>query len=125
MGVKKQCRNCERAMSIQQDGLCGGCNQSVVGFKKDSFEYLSALADAKKRFTDPDYKRSAQGVGKSPKKTVRAKRTIGTVVMKKGLEVVKSDKGIKSSVVDLLITERNALQDRVFKLNQAIELLRA
>lgn len=53
---KKPCRNCGRVMTIPCDGLCGGCYGAVYGkHEKGTPEYDKALADAKARFTDPNY----------------------------------------------------------------------
>jgi len=51
------CRNCARVMTIPGDGLCGGCYGAVHGkFTKGTPEYDAALAAAKIKLTDPNFK---------------------------------------------------------------------
>lgn len=125
MTRKKECRNCGRLMVIQQDYLCGGCHGSVKGIVKNSPEYLSALDEAKKRFTDPEYKRGRSKNIKNMEKAEPVKRAIGTVAINKDHEEYDIKKDFhRSPALDLLVFERDCLQNRVSKLNQVIDILR-
>lgn len=53
--AKKGCRNYGRDKNVIGDDLCGGCYFAVRGYTKGTPEYDQRLADAKKRFTDPNY----------------------------------------------------------------------
>ena len=56
--IKKACRNCGRIAEIQSDGLCGRCYYNVwkKNLKKGTPEYDAALAEAKIKYTDPNYR---------------------------------------------------------------------
>ena len=58
MAKKGTCGNCGREnMTLQMRNMCGGCNFRVKGMDVGSAEYKAALAQAKKDFNNPDYKR--------------------------------------------------------------------
>ena len=68
MSEKRVCANCERPKPIIGRGLCGGCYYAArKAGEPGSPEYIKALAEAKKRFTDPDYK-SGRGGNRRTKK---------------------------------------------------------
>jgi hypothetical protein len=54
-------------------------------------------------------------------KSIMAEKRSDTTTDKPDLPIVK----VKDTAVDLLIAERSTLQDRIYKLNQAIEILSA
>jgi hypothetical protein len=56
----RPCRNCGRVKKIIGDDLCGGCYFAVRIWKKGTPVYDQRLADAKKRFTDPEKKATKQ-----------------------------------------------------------------
>lgn len=63
---KGVCGNCSRGpMGIVAHDLCGGCYAAVRNYGWGTSECQAALAEAKKRFSDPSYKR---GGGRKPKK---------------------------------------------------------
>jgi hypothetical protein len=68
---KKACRNCGRIMTIPGDGLCGGCYGAVKGkFTKGTPEYDTALAQAKIKLTDPNFKPGNNRRGIKQKKNI-------------------------------------------------------
>lgn len=75
-GERKPCRNCERVMTMQQDNLCGGCNESVrrARVKKGTPEYDQVLAQAKERFAGKasNYPKTIKKEAKPPEReTIR------------------------------------------------------
>ena len=109
------CRNCGKEGQIVGDGLHSGCYYAVYNkFTKGTPEYDAALVEAKKRFTDPDYK---PRYGKRKKVKPETKVTVSET------KQPKHETKAELSIVDQLMAERNRLQGKVFKINQAIELL--
>lgn len=116
----RACRNCGRIKPILGDGLDSSCYWSVYKkFTKGSPEYDAALAKAKIKFTDPNYKRS-----KSVKPKIKTLKTIlNSKEPQKVMPFFPHKDPDKITALDMLIAERNGYQDRIFKINQAIELL--
>lgn len=118
----RACRNCGRKMTIQSDDMCGGCNSAVYKkFEKGTPEYAAALAEAKKRFTDPNYKPGR----KHPKKSVSE---LPTSEYKSARQQLLDAKIIGYTVIDdsfrkKLAVLRDYLRDKADKIDQAIELL--
>jgi hypothetical protein len=113
MSGKRVCTNCGRPKPIIGRGLCGGCYYSgKKAGAPGSPEYMKALAAAKERFTDPNYK-SGRGGNRRTKKLSQGK-------IKQLFPHKDPD---KTSALDTLIEERNMHQEQVYKLNQAIEIL--
>ena len=111
--AERKCRNCGREQKIIGDGLCSGCYWKVYKkFTKGTPGYDAALVEAKKQFTDPDYKAQRGGSRPHPKKTEKP--------IKENLKAQQPE----NSIVGQLINARNILQDKIFKINQAIELLK-
>lgn len=123
MPRKRKCRNCGRLMNIVGDDLCGGCYFAVRGMTKGTPEYDAALAAAKKRFSDPNYKPTRGGArkGTGPKPKVEKKyKELPTLKTIKP----KTEKPLTSlTALDMLIAERNMHQAKVFQINKAIEIL--
>jgi hypothetical protein len=113
MAVRK-CVNCGRVKKIIGHGFCSGCYWAVRGMEEGGPEYVQALASAKTRFSDPDYK--SHGGGKKQKAPAPIKRN---PILKPKTPQPSSD----DPIVTQLIYARNLLQDKIFKINQAIELL--
>jgi hypothetical protein len=113
----RPCRNCGRVKNIIGDDLCGGCYFAVRIWKKGTPVYDQRLADAKKRFTDPDYKERGGCRHKKKTKAITSNLTAPDPEKKatKQLENI--------TVTDMMIAERDLLLDRVQRLNTAIELL--
>jgi hypothetical protein len=64
----RPCRNCDRTKAIQADGLCGSCNNAVYKkFTKGTPEYTAALAEAKKRVSDPNFRKGCRTAKPRPK----------------------------------------------------------
>ena len=118
-----KCRNCGREKNIVGDGLCSGCYFAAKPFEKGTADHDEALAEAKKRFTDPGYKRLPRGRAAKKKGLVGSVQPIEKIIKTKLAKPETKSVVADVSVVDQLIAERNRLQDKVFKINQAIELL--
>lgn len=116
MAIRKPCRNCGRTLCIAQDHLCGGCFGAVKKYAKGTQEYDAALAAAKKRFTDPGFKTHP---GKRKKANIHAVEK----VISKETEIKAADVELEVDPVSLLVATRNRLQNYIYKLNQAIEIL--
>ena len=72
---KDICGNCGRGpMGIVAHGLCGGCYGAVRNYGWGTPECNAALQEAKKHFTDPDYKRGSRGKSKKSGKNAPVKR---------------------------------------------------
>ncbi len=117
MSEKKVCKNCGRPKPILGRGLCGGCYYAAKKYPAGSTEYLNALARAKERFTDPNYKAYART---DHKKTTTPK-TIKPETQKRPKPQPQNLSEI--TVLDMLIAERNMYQEKISKINQAIEIL--
>jgi len=104
------CSNCKRETSIVAKDLCGVCYTAVHGkFEEGAAEYKEALLKAKERCT---------GLEVVPaKRKGRAKKEASSTV---AAEVTED-----SSIVASLKAKRDELMDKVFKLNQAIEVIEA
>ena len=118
--IKKACRNCGRIAEIQSDGLCGRCYYNVwkKNLKKGTPEYDAALAEAKIKYTDPNYRLiSPEQI--SPEKINKLK-TKAKVLFK-----IKHNGGDPemSGVIATMQMERERLLAKADKLAQAIELL--
>lgn len=57
MRSKGTCTNCGREGNLQSGGHCSFCYSARKGLEKGTPEYDRALAEAKKRFNDPNHKR--------------------------------------------------------------------
>jgi DNA-directed RNA polymerase subunit RPC12/RpoP len=124
MAKTTNCRNCGRGKPIVQDGLCGGCVGSFYRnkYQKGTPEYDTALAEAKKRFTDPSYKRLPRGRA-AKNQTDNPDYKKATEENREHYKHVADEIVNRNPVIELLIKQRNELQEKVFKINQAIELL--
>jgi hypothetical protein len=112
----RQCRNCGRVKVILGDDLCSGCYCSVRGYEKGTAAYDERLAAAKKRFSDPNYKSTRGGDRRSKKLSPeKIKKIVMPFFPNKDQDKITAE--------DILIAERNGLQDRIFKINQALEIL--
>lgn len=133
MSVKKQCRNCGREMVIQADGLCGGCYGTVHRkFEKGTEEYNEALAEAKKRFTDPNYKiRSVEAqepvLAPKTKPVIRKYRTTESEPAKLQKNIPENihpkEKKTHRGVVQVLRERRHELMVEVDKITEAINTI--
>jgi hypothetical protein len=127
MSGKRVCTNCGRPKPIIGRGLCGGCYYSgKKAGAPGSPEYMKALAAAKERFTDPNYKSGRGGNRRSKKLSPeKLKKTVmpSDDDFKKYKKPEAVSKSNQSPVLDFLIDQRNMHQEQVYKLNQAIEIL--
>jgi len=124
MPKTEPCRNCGRNKPVISDGLCGGCNSAVYRkFTKGTPEYDNTLAEAKKRFTDPDAKPLPRGIKKS--KTASAKPMAAPEKQKKITPQIKS-KNKKQEVGILVVLEdrRHELMEEVTEINKTIEVIK-
>jgi hypothetical protein len=125
----RQCRNCVRVKVILGDDLCSGCYCAVRGYEKGTPAYDERLSAAKKRFTDPNYKSTRGGNRRtkklSPEKFKKTVMPSPEQFKNKVMPFFPHKDPDKVTALDVLIAERNAHQDEIFKLNQAIEILSA
>jgi hypothetical protein len=120
--MKKACRNCGRVKAIQSDGLCGGCNGAVYRkHTKGTPEYNDALAEAKKRFNDPNYHRGGKRPLRNPTATVQKIKTHARAL---GIKHNGGDPE-NAGVIATLQLERERCLLRAEKLTQAIEILQS
>lgn len=110
MTIKKACRNCGREKNIVCDGLCGGCYGSVRGMEKDTPEYFKALADAKKRFNDPDYK---------PRRGCKKSKFNNSLAHEK-----QNSTKTESNIIVVLETRRHELMQEIDEINKTIEVIK-
>lgn len=103
------CSNCGRETSIVAKDLCGVCYTAVHNkHEEGTAEYKEALKKALERCT---------GLVTAPaKRKGRAKK-------EKALTTVVAEVTEDSAVVSSLKSKRDELMDKVFKLNQAIEII--
>ena len=105
------CGNCSRVKKICGHGLCGGCYSAVRQYKWGTSECTGALAAAKAKFTDPNYKRGGWRKGKKAVKPVAAK--------------VRCTNIAEGAVIDQFREQRDQHLATAQKINQAIELLQS
>ena len=121
-GKKGTCCNCGRNKWIAGKGLCSTCLNAVKGWLDGSPEYIKALADAKKRLTDPDYKSGRGGNRRSkklsPEKIKEAKTHVKALAIKQAGGDPNSAGII--AVIDMKIIYH---QNMIGKLKQAKEIL--
>jgi hypothetical protein len=115
MAIKKACRNCGRDKNIVGDGLCGGCYFSVKGMEKGTPEYDEELLSAKKRFTDPNYRKKT-AKQKPITKPAKTKSTLDMTVK----EVAKT--GIPG-IIQRMRDEQAGYLLEAEKLGKAISIL--
>lgn len=111
----RACRNCGRVRKIIGDDLDSGCYYAVRKLTKGTPEYNEALARAKKKFGDPNYKRGA-----GPKKLKKAKKPVRSMAV-----TAHSGNIAENAVIDQLTETRDQYLAKADKLTQAIELLSA
>lgn len=109
----RACRNCGRVRKIIGDDLDSGCYYVVRKLTKGTPEYNEALAAAKKKFGDPNYKRGA-----GPRKSQKGKKTVRSMAAP-----VHSANITDLAVIDQLNEMRDQHLAAAKKLDQAIELL--
>ena len=123
----RPCRNCGRTKAIQADGLCGSCNNAVYKkFTKGTPEYNAALAEIKKRVSDPNFGRGYRKA--TPRTKVPAKispdnvKKIKTHVRALKIKHNGGDPEM-AGVIATMQMERERLLAKADKLKQAINLL--
>lgn len=110
----KTCRNCGRKKPIIGDGLDSSCYWSVYKkFTKGTPEYDAALAKAKIKFSDPNYKRKS---GKRPDKEISPDVKALSIKHNGGDPEM-------SRVIAAMQMEHERLLAKADKLAQAIKLL--
>ena len=112
MAERGKCDNCERDnLYIVAHGICGACYGAVRQCGWGTPECEAALAEAKKRFTDPNYKRGGK------KKIAPAKKATGK---KTGISKVTAT---DAAIIEHLKEQRDEHLATAKKLDQAIECL--
>lgn len=106
----RPCRNCGRVQKIIGDDLDSGCYYVVRKLTKGTAEYNEALAKAKLKFGDPNYKH-----GGGPRKTKKAPKPV--------MAKVRFTNIAEGAVIDQLTEQRDQYLAKADKLTQAIELL--
>jgi hypothetical protein len=123
----RACRNCGRVRKIIGDDLDSGCYYVVRKLTKGTPEYDAALAKAKIKFSDPNYKRTRKtlvNVVIQNKLSAEKIKKIKTHVRALGIKQNGGDPKMAGVIATLQI-EREVLLARTDKLTQAIELLSA
>ena len=123
--TKKACRNCGRVRAIIGDGLDSSCYWAVYKkFTKGTPEYDAALAEAKIKYSDPNYKRKG---GRLPEQRLEkiSSENIKKVKIAARSLTIKHNGGDPemSGVIATMQIERERLLAKADKLAQAIDLL--
>lgn len=131
------CRNCARVMTIPGDGLCGGCYGAVHGkFTKGTPEYDAALAAAKIKLTDPNFKTGnnrSKKISKivMPRRLDSSLRGAETAIVKQGetlpppslKSAIKQSSTPISAAIAHLKDQVHKNEEKQAKMRQAIEIL--
>lgn len=118
---KKECKNCHRVMSIQMRGLCGGCNNVAKCLAPGSPEYQKALAEAAKRFNDPNYKHgNRHTVKKQSAEAAAPKKSVLDHTIK---QVARAGRTGIPAIIAQARDERDFHMAEVEKLRKAINIL--
>ncbi len=128
---RKACRNCERMMTIPGDGLCGGCYGAVKGKSKGTPEYDAALAQAKIKLTDPNFKpgnnrRNYKAKHKSlppPSKKSSVSDTLTPQPSNDANPTNIEKASLITAAIEFLKTEMLKNDQKQTKLSQAIQIL--
>jgi hypothetical protein len=113
------CDNCGRVKKLSGHDLCGGCYSSVRKYSWGTPECTAALAEAKKRFSSPNYKR-----GGGPRKKMSTEHIKKVKIHVQALSIKHNGGDPEmAGVIAALQIERDVLLVKADKLKQAIELL--
>lgn len=114
----QKCKNCGRTMTIQMRGRCGGCNHAVKGLAPGSPEYVKGLAEAAKRFNDPNYKHGNRH-------TVKKQPTSASAPQKSVLDhTIKQIANIgQTGIIAQARAERDGYIAKANKLREVINIL--
>jgi hypothetical protein len=126
MAKYTECRNCGRTMTIISYGLCGGCYQASKPFERGSAEYNEALAEAKKRLTDPNYKNQTKIKHEENKAVIRkSRKTKKSAKPSKNIHenIPQIKPKSKADVLTLLKDRRHELMQEVEKTTIAIQII--
>ena len=108
MKTAAPCKNCGRTKKLSGRDLCGSCYSTVREYGWGTPECIAALAEAKKKFGDPNYKRGEWGKVKTTSKPAPAKTRHNIS---------------EAAIIDQLKEQREDHLTAAKKLEQAIELL--